>query len=208
MLLTESKAKPYKSLNFWSSFRIQSFTFTTTDLPNSSSTISDKVRMLNIFTMCICISANLWTSIGQVPILFAITDMKVALIFLSVAVAITHQLFQRQRERLWWNYYPSADPFFNIYHRIYQNLQDDSIQPEYYLFQQPTRPITYPKVTEQLHNTPKDIWHIYPCRNIFCRRTNLIRIGRQKNFKIILRKMSIRMSNQGSKYPIYAFPSF
>jgi hypothetical protein len=82
--------------------------------------------------------------------------MKVALIFLSVAVAITHQLFQRQRERLWWNYYPSADPFFNIYHRIYQNLQDDSIQPEYYLFQ-PTRPITYPKVTEQLHNTPKDI---------------------------------------------------
>ncbi|XP_046638416.1 uncharacterized protein LOC124316482 [Daphnia pulicaria] len=69
--------------------------------------------------------------------------MKVALIFLSVMVAITHQQFQRQL--LWRNYYPSY-PSVNKYQRIFQNLPDD-IQPEYYQFR-PTRPITYSKDNE------------------------------------------------------------
>ena len=71
--------------------------------------------------------------------------MKIALIFLSVMVAITQQQFQRQQQRIWWtpHYYPSQ-PSINNYQRVYQDLQDD-IQPDYRQFR-PTRPIIYSPV--------------------------------------------------------------
>ena len=135
--------------------------------------------------------------------------MKIALIFLSVMVAITHQQFQRQRERIWWSphYYPSQ-PSINNYQRVYQDLQDD-IQPDYRQFR-PTRPIIYSEVVKSrnamkvlLKNIKKNVSKI----KIF-RMKNSTQSWFRWNTKITLKKTSIRMSNQELKHSVNVAPCF
>lgn len=69
--------------------------------------------------------------------------MKLALIFLSALVAITHQQFQQQRVGgSWWlpSYYPTGPTVSTYQHIYYNNFQEDIPS---FRHVRPSRPISY-----------------------------------------------------------------